>query len=158
MRQFFLCRYINNIQLLQALKRKNQLKVGPFFVDTINVKIIHEIDKCNIAVMIKAIQMSIFWKTMFSKMMWRLFFSFVSHELDLHLNYSSLQWTSCRFRMILIYSQATIRLNPSYGIIGSRNDILWWAGWLSLKEAYEGISKSFTNKTVNDKVYTGIEY
>ena len=34
----------------------------------------------------------------------------------------------------------------------------WWAGWLSLKEAYEGISKSFPNKTVNDKVYTGIEY
>ena len=59
MRQFFLCRYINNIQLLQALKRKNQLKVGPFFVDIINVKIINKIDKCNIAVMLKAIQMSI---------------------------------------------------------------------------------------------------
>ena len=59
MRQFFLCRYINNIQLLQALKRKNQLKVGPFFVDIINVKMINKVEKCNIAVMIKAIQMSI---------------------------------------------------------------------------------------------------
>ena len=59
MSQFFLCRYINNIQLLQALKRKNELKVGSFVADTLNEKIINKINKCNIAVMIKAIQMSI---------------------------------------------------------------------------------------------------
>ena len=59
MSQFFLCRYINNSQLLQALKRKNELKVGYFVADTLNEKIINKINKCNIAVMIKAIKMSI---------------------------------------------------------------------------------------------------
>ena len=62
----FLCRYINNIQLLQALKRKNELKVGYFVADTLNKKIINKINKCNIAVMIKAIQMSINWLILIS--------------------------------------------------------------------------------------------